>query len=316
MDKRATVVLAVIFGGLFLLLFAFLLLAFAAVRHGAGDGWEGGGPAVGVIKLKGVIGRDPTASATAFDKAVQHFAHDDEVKAVVVRINSPGGSVAPSQEMNEALRRLSRKKKVVVSMGDLAASGGYYVASAADYIFAEPGTLTASIGVISEFFDVHDLMGLLHVGENTIKSGALKDVGSPFRPMTDGDKQYFQSLIDDVYQQFLAAVARGRHLQIDQFKAIADGRALTGEQALHYRLIDALGSFHDAVEKAALLGGIRGEPRLAYPPKENDFSIRDLLQEGARSLLGGGALARGIFGPLVARPPSGVLLYLMPGAGW
>ncbi|AKU91038.1 signal peptide peptidase SppA [Vulgatibacter incomptus] len=275
MDKRAAIVLGVIFGGLFLALFGFLILAFS-VAGGAGAGKLGAGN-VGVVEVKG-----PITDAEDEVKALHDFLEEDRIKAVVVRVNSPGGAVGPSQEIHAEIRRLAEEKPVVVSMGDVAASGGYYLAVAADKIVANPGTLTGSIGVITQFPNVTAIAEKIGFQMNTVKSGAAKDIGNPFRPFTEADRKVFEGLVDDVYRQFVGAVVEGRKLPEEQVKAIADGRVLTGEQALQAGLIDQLGNFNDAVDLAAELAGIEGKPKLVYPEKEEPLSLHRLLRASVR----------------------------------
>ena len=196
MDRKSVVVLGVIFGGLFLALFGFLLLAFMAVKSGGDDGTTSfGGPAIGVIEFKG-----PIANCDKQLKALRKFAREDKIKSLLVRIDSPGGAVAPSQEIYEELRKFQEKKPVVCSMGNLAASGGFYIAAGCGKVLAMPGTLTGSIGVISQLPNLTRVADFLRCDMNTIKSGKLKDVGNPFRPMNDDDREFFQKLTNDIYE--------------------------------------------------------------------------------------------------------------------
>ncbi len=279
MDKRTATVLAVLFGGLFLLFFGFLFFAFQVVKgDSAAAGMMSTGPQVGVVDIKGVIGDDEHGvKADDVVKSLRRFRENSEIVAIVLRIDSPGGAVAPSQEIFAEVRKTAAKKHVVVSMGNLAASGGYYIACGADYIIANGGTLTGSIGVISQFFEVKDLLEGWKVHEETIKSGKYKDIGSPFRTWSDADRAYFQQLIDDVYGQFVQAVADGRKLKVEDVRELAQGRVYTGAQAKEHKLVDALGTMDDALHKAATLAGATGEPRAVYPPKERDFSLREFL---------------------------------------
>jgi len=191
------------------------------------------------------------------------YIKNPSVKAIVVRINSPGGSVAPSQEMFEELKRAKDKgKKVVVSMGSVAASGGYYIACAADEIYANPGTITGSIGVIAEFANVEGLMDKVGIQFKTIKTGKFKDTGSAFRPMTPEENQLVLDMLLDVYEQFVEAVAESRKMPIEKVRKYADGRVFSGRQAQEYGFVDALGTQSDAIRRAATLAGIKGEPRV------------------------------------------------------
>ena len=237
--------------------------------------WPGAtGSAVGVIEIAGVIsGEDQvsplfgaTLSSDRIAAQLRLAAKDRSVKALVVRINSPGGSAAASQEIYQAVLEYKKEtgKPVVASMSDVAASGGYYVAAAADKIMALPATLTGSIGVIFETIEYHGLLAKIGVKGNTMTSGPHKDMGSGFRPMTAEERQLFQDMIDDVYDQFVTAVAEGRKMDKAQVLKLADGRAYTGRQAQKVGLVDELGTFHDAVLRAGEMGGIKGEPTIKY----------------------------------------------------
>jgi protease-4 len=215
---------------------------------------------------------------------IKRFIDDDDMKAVVVRIDSPGGAVAPSQEIYDELGKLAEKKTVVCSMGNLAASGGFYIAMACPYIMAEPGTLTGSIGVITQFPNVKGLAERFNVKFETIKSGKLKDAGNPFRDMTPEDRAYWQDLVNQVYQQFLNAVVESRRVPEEEVRKIADGRVLTGEQAQQLDLIDDLGNFNDAVDAAKERAKLTGEPRLVYPPDERARFLEELMGGAARSI--------------------------------
>ena len=277
-DRAALAVVLFVFGGLFLVFFAFLLLAYGAVKGEAPR--LSSGPRIGVVELKGEIGTGRGGvDADEQLKIIKRYLDDADMKAVVVRIDSPGGAVAPSQEIYDELKKLADKKTVVCSMGNLAASGGFYIAMACPHILAEPGTLTGSIGVISQFPNVKGLAEKLHVKVETLKSGKLKDAGNPFRDMTPEDRAYWQALIDQVYEQFLQAVVDGRELPEEEVRKIADGRALTGEQAQQLGLIDELGNFNDAVDAAKEKAGLTGEPRLIYPKDERARFFEELFGE-------------------------------------
>jgi protease-4 len=274
-----------VFGGLFLVFFAFLLLAYAAVKGEAPR--LATGPRIGILEMKGEIGTSGGRGAVDSDeqlKVIKRYLDDADMKAVVVRIDSPGGAVAPSQEIYDELKKLAEKKTVVCSMGNLAASGGFYIAMACPTILAEPGTLTGSIGVISMFPNVKGLAQRFDVKMETVKSGKLKDAGSPFRDMTPEDRAYWQSLIDQVFLQFLQAVVEGRDLPEEEVRKIADGRVLTGQQAQELGLIDELGNFHDAVDAAKEKAGLQGEPRLVYPPDEKSRFFEELMGNAARAV--------------------------------
>jgi len=282
LDKRAAVVLGVIFGGLFLVLFGFMLLAYSAVKGSTTrvslETETTVGPRIGIVEAKGTIG-EPQAGVDSdrIVKLLKKYERDDDVKAIVVRVDSPGGAVAPSQEIHDAIQRIKAKKKVVVSMGNLAASGGYYISAPADRIFAEPGTLTGSIGVIFIHFNVRGLLDLARIEETTVKSGKYKDTLSPFRPLREPDREEIQTISDDVYAQFVDAVAQGRNLPEARVREIAEGRIYTGRRAKELKLVDELGGFDDALAAAWSLAGQTGEPKVQYPPRDRDLSLRDLL---------------------------------------
>lgn len=226
------------------------------------------GPAVAIIRVEGVIvsGRatsfndTSTAYAATIINNIRKAAKDDDVKAIVLAVNSPGGGVVPSDEIYHALKQVD--KPIVVVMGDLAASGGYYISMAAQWIVANPNTLTGSIGVISEFPQAAELMEKLGVDFVVITSGERKDVGSPFRDMTEAERAYWQTIIDEAYAGFVQIVADGRNMTVEEVKPFADGGVFTGQQAFKAGLVDQLGYEADAIAKAADLGGITGTPRV------------------------------------------------------
>ena len=235
-------------------------------------GWIGGDK-VAVIRIEGII-----LDSRETIEELRHYRDNPSVKAIVLRIDSPGGAVVPSQEIFAEVRktRAEGKIKVVTSMGNVAASGGYYIAAATDRIVANPGTLTGSIGVIMELANVKGLLEKVGVQSVVIKSGRHKDMASPFRAMTPEDRALLQTVLDDVHAQFIDAVATGRALQPEQVRTLADGRIFTGKQAQTVNLVDELGDLHDAIQLAARLVGISGEPRVIETHKR--FSWRDLLQ--------------------------------------
>jgi len=236
------------------------------------------GPNVAVIKIEGII-IDP-ASVTSQLKEV---GERDGIKAVIIRINSPGGAVAPSQEIHGEILRLKKTKAVVASMGTTAASGGYYAAVAADKIVASPGTITGSIGVIIEFVNAEELLGKIGLKGYVIKSGRFKDVGSPLRKMEAAERELLQGVIDDVNGQFIDAVAAGRGLDRDRVAKIADGRIFTGAQALANGLVDSLGGLTDAIELGAQMAGIEGKPEVLYMERRDLSLWKAVMGEGAAS---------------------------------
>jgi protease-4 len=237
----------------------------------------GRGEKVAVIPVSGLI-----SDSEAVIDSLKRFGKDNSVKAVVLRINSPGGGVAPSQEIYEEVRKLNERKPVLTSMGALAASGGYYIAAATRKVYANPGTMTGSIGVIMPFMNVKDLIEKIGLKGMTVKSGQFKDIGSPLRDMTPQERALLQGVVDNVHLQFINAVAEGRKLPRDDVAKIADGRIFTGEQAKALGLVDALGNLEDAVADAAKMGNIPGEPKVVTPPK-GKLSLLDLLREETRS---------------------------------
>jgi len=227
---------------------------------------------VAVIELTGVI----TDSQRVIDQLIR-YREDGGVKAIVLRIDSPGGSVGPSQEIYREVMKTKNAKTVVASLGGVAASGGYYVASAADAIVANPGTLTGSIGVIMQFSNVEGLMKLIGLKTYTFKSGKHKDLGSPFREPSSDDEKILMGVIENVHDQFVRAVAQGRDMEVPRVREVADGRVLSGQQAMELGLVDRMGNFQDAIDLAAEMGGIDGKPHVIYPRKRR--KITDLLFE-------------------------------------
>ena len=258
----------------------FLLAAFIAVFLVGGEKRFSVGSGIGLIEVKGLI-----IDSQEIVKQLNEFRKDDNVKAVVLRIDSPGGVVGPSQEIYAEVKKLAVRKKVVVSMGSVAASGGYYIAAPASLIMANPGTITGSIGVLMRFSNLEGLMGKVGMKAFTLKTGKYKDVGSPAHAMTDQEKAMLQNVIDNTHSQFVKAVADGRKLPLGHVSAIADGRIFTGEQAVAVKLVDRLGTLQDAIEEAGRLGGIKGEPQLIRPPKKKKL-LMDMLVEGTAERIG------------------------------
>ncbi len=236
------------------------------------DGALPGGPRVAVVEIEGII-----LDGDHVVRELLDYAENPAVKAVVVRVNSPGGVVAPTQEIYSAVQRVRKAgKPVVASFGAVAASGGYYVGAATNRIFANPGTLTGSIGVVMQMANVEGLLKKVGVEYVVVKAGAYKDVGNFARTMTPEERRILQALLDDVHGQFIAAVAQGRGLEESAVRAVADGRIYSGAQAKSLKLVDDLGGFEEAVEAAGKLGGIPGKPKLILPRKR--FSFTDLLK--------------------------------------
>jgi len=243
------------------------------------------GEKVGVIEITGVI----VESKDIIEELID-FRDDDTVKALVLRVDSPGGGVGPSQEIYEEVRKAVAVKPVVVSMGSVAASGGYYISAPARRILANPGSITGSIGVIMEFTNFQELLQKIGLRSDVVKSGEHKDIGSPIRPMSEADRRILQSMIDDVHGQFVEAVAEGRKLDPEVVRTLADGRIFTGRQAMAAGLVDELGNLQDAIEVAADLAGIEGEPKVVYPPEDKvrflDYLIQETISQLRKGLQG------------------------------
>ncbi len=248
-------------------------------------GFSGGGDRIAMIPIEGVIDED---MAKVVNRHLKQYGEDSRIKAIILRVESPGGGVAASQEIYTEVRRLKqeKKKKIVVSMGSVAASGGYYLAAPADIIFANPGSVTGSIGVIAEWINYKDLAEWAKLKPVVFKSGEFKDTGSPTRDLTERERVFFQSMIDELYGQFLRAILEGRtgrgttgnEINEERLRALADGRVYTGETALRNGLIDAVGNYEDALRKTAEMVGIKGKPQVVTPAKErNQFPLVDLL---------------------------------------
>jgi protease-4 len=231
---------------------------------------------VGIVLIEGVIG----ASGEIVD-VIEEFADDDDIKAVVVRINSPGGVIAPSQEIYQSVQELRKKKKVVASMGSMAASGAYLIATAADRIMANPGTITGSISAIMHFADIQELMKKVGVRSSVVKSGKFKDIGSPARDMTAEERKLLQGVVDDIYDQFVRTVAENRKIPLATVKDLADGRIFTGRQALHLKLVDEMGGLQDAIQLAGKLSGIEGKPAVVYPAEKRTGLFKYLIESAA-----------------------------------
>lgn len=241
---------------------------------------------IGVIDIKGVI-----TDAEAVLADLESFRQEGGIKAVVVRIDSPGGAVGASQELFMAIRRLSREKPVVASMGSVAASGGFYAALGAQKIVAAPGTLTGSMGVIIKFANLEQIFDKIGYQSQVVKSGQYKDMGSPDRSLTEAELTLLQELINSVHGQFVGDIAESRALSVAEVGKLADGRIFSGEQALEYGLIDELGNFHDAVRLAAKLAKMSRElPNLVYPPRESSGLLGILLGKAPHQLWEGFAL--------------------------
>lgn len=254
-------------------------------------------PAVGIVEIRGVI----TESDDVVE-VLKRFGENEGIAAVVLRVESPGGAVGPSQEIYQAVAKLRDQKPVVASLGGIAASGGYYVAAPSLRIFANPGSLTGSIGVIMAVRNVQGVADWIGVKESVIKSGPFKDIANPMRTMSEEERGILQGMVDDVHAQFVAAVAAGRGLPEATVRGIADGRLYSGAQAHALGLVDELGGFEDAVQSAARAGGIDGEPRTVWGGPRRRFGLAEWL---------GGLAGVGLVDVLPRRLPPGLLfLYL------
>jgi len=261
---------SILVGACYFLLFSALFFSFVyliSLKRSGEFGWQSR-EKVALIRVEGVI-----VDSREVIKALRRHQKDPEVKAILLRVDSPGGAVAPSQEIYDTLKDIQSEgeKKLVTSMGTVAASGGYYIASATDMIVANPGTLTGSIGVIMELTNLEGLMQKIGIESVTIKSGENKDVGSPFRKMKPAERAILQNVLDDVHSQFIEAVAEGRSLGVDAVRKLADGRIFSGRQAKNLGLVDELGGLEAAIQLAAELGGIEGKPEVVEMEKNIPF---------------------------------------------
>jgi protease IV len=282
--KRSSLAWILVAGMIFCGLFGIILFA-AMLMMADGDDFIGTGDRIAVIPVEGVI---TDQMAKTVNRHLKQYGEDSRIKAIILRVDSPGGGVSASQEIYREVKRIkdAKKKKIVVSMASVAASGGYYIACPADKIFANQGTITGSIGVIAEWLNFKNLADWAKVKPVVFKSGEFKDTGSPTRDLTEREKQYFQGMIDELYKQFVEAVTNGRQgrgsegfeLNAERVKALADGRIYTGETAMKFGLIDAIGNYEDSIKETANMVGIKGEPQIVTPPKPREgISIWDLL---------------------------------------
>lgn len=230
-------------------------------------------PKIGVVPVEGII-----VDSRDVIRQIEAFAENKSIQAVVLRINSPGGGVSPSQEIYQAICELKKQKKVVASMGSIAASGGYLIASAADRIMANPGSITGSISTVMHFANVEELMKKVGVRSSVVKSGPYKDIGSPVRAMTPAEAALLQELVDDISDQFVRTVAAERGVPVEKIKQIADGRIFSGRQAMALGLVDVLGGLNEAILLAGKLSGSEGKPEAIYPQKPKSGLLKYLLE--------------------------------------
>ena len=268
---------------LFLVLFVGALVAAAVGVYFMASWYSGGevviGDAVAVVDIIGPI----YYSRGKVDEILS-YRDDDNIKAVVLFVNSPGGGVAASQTLYHAVLQVREVKPVVVAMASVAASGGYYVACAADSILAESGTITGSIGVIASYLRTEELYEKVGLDRTVIKSGRYKDVGSPHRKITEEEREYLQEIMDSAYDQFVRAVSDGRGMPMSEVLGLAEGRIYTGEQALDAGLIDGIGSYQDAVDMAARMGGIEGDPDVVKRRRRRSLFERIFGESATRAL--------------------------------
>ncbi len=234
---------------------------------------------IGVITVEGAI-----SSSQKITAQLSKFAKDRSIKAIILRVNSPGGMVGPSQEIYREIQKTVPYKKVVVSMGAVAASGGYYIAAAADKIVANPGTITGSIGVLMQFVRLEELMDKIGIDFEILKTGEFKAMGSPDRKLTENEKEIIHELIFDLQRQFVEAIATGRSLPLEKVRQMADGRIFSGAQAKELGLVDMLGNFQDAVQLTKELAGIQGDVVLVQPEKGSMALLEKLMDSGANAL--------------------------------
>ncbi|HRE09899.1 MAG TPA: signal peptide peptidase SppA [Ignavibacteria bacterium] len=259
--------LSLLFFGMIIVAISFFAFASAIKRDGGEFVSGGSGDKIAIVEINDVI-----VSSEKTVEQIKRFREDKSIKAIILRVNTPGGGVAASQEIYEEVKKTRDGGKIiVVSMGSIAASGGYYIAVGSSLIIANPGTLTGSIGVIAQFISIKDLAEKLGISQTTIKSGSLKDAGSPFKTMNDSDKAYFQDVVDNSFGQFLDVVAKERKMDKETLLQYANGRVFTGLQAKEYGLLDSLGTFEDAIRITGKMAGIEGEPRIVREKKKFSF---------------------------------------------
>jgi protease IV len=275
-DGRSRTLLWVLIGGgaFFLFVLAVFSLVYLTLHAGGGDaGLTSFGDRIGVVDLDGVI-----LSPQPVVGQLKKFADDSSIKAIIIHVNSPGGGVAASEEIYREVKRIrsEKKKKIVVSIETVGASGAYYVASGCDKIYADSGSIVGSIGVIAQWVNYGDLLKWAKLKDVVLKTGEFKDTGNPSRDLTPNEQVYMQALIDNMFGQFVQAVADGRGMKVEDVKSIANGKVWTGQQAMSMKLIDGVGDFETAVADTAKSVGISGEPTLVHPERDRK-TLMDLL---------------------------------------
>jgi len=282
-ERRSHTLLWVIVGGgaFFLFLLAVFTLVYLSMRSSREASLGGFGDKIGIVDIEGVI-----VTPKNVVPQLKKYADDDSIKAIILHINTPGGGVAASQEIYNEVKRIrdEKKKKIIASIETVGASGGYYIASACNKIFADEGSIVGSIGVIAEWVNYGDLMRWAKLKEQLLKAGEFKDTGNPTRDLTPAERAYMQGIVDNMHSQFIAAVAEGRHLKVDEVKPLADGKVWTGQQALPLKLVDQIGDFETAVQDTAKSVGIKGEPNLIKPEKQKK-TLLDILFGDATELV-------------------------------
>jgi protease-4 len=282
-ERRSRTLLWVLIGGGAFFLFVLAVFSLVYITMHAGSSQSGGlsgfGDRIGVVDLDGVI-----LSPHPVVEELKKFGDDSSIKAIILHVNSPGGGVAASEEIYREVKRIrtEKKKRIVVSIETVGASGAYYVASASDQIYADQGSIVGSIGVIAEWYNYGELLKWAKLKNEVIKTGEFKDTGNPSRDLTPAEQAYMQDLINNMFGQFIHAVAEGRNMKFEDVKTIANGKVWTGEQALSMKLIDRVGDFEVAVYDTAKAVGIKGEPTLVHPEKDRktllDLMTGDLSQ--------------------------------------
>ncbi len=251
-----------------------ITLGFRGIASLGSENWQQKNGNIGIVEVSG-----PILSSGQVIKDLEDFRKNRAIKAIVLRIDSPGGGIVPSQEIYREILKIGKQKLIVASMGSVAASGGYYIASAAQAIMANPGTITGSIGVIMEYAEVSKIINNIGVIPIVIKSGEFKDMGSPLRKVTEKEQQMFQELVNELHKQFVTDAAAGRNMPFDQMSLLADGRVYTGQTALKLKLVDRLGNLDDAVQWTGELAKIKGPLVPVYPKKDKmDGILKQLTQ--------------------------------------
>ncbi len=231
------------------------------------------GPQIGIVEIKGII-----EDSKIILKHLKKFKSDSDIKGIIVRIDSPGGAVGPTQEIYSEILKLNKTKKVYVSIGNIAASGGYYIASAGQKIFSNPGSIVGSISVIMQTVNVEQLVKMLKIDVETIKSGKYKDIGSPFKEMTPEERELLLDVTKDIHNQFIEAVAKGRRIEVEKIREISDGRIMTGLAAQNLGLVDEIGTIEDTAESLWKDLNLSGSPQTVYPKKQTPSFFKELME--------------------------------------